>query len=238
MRKLRTSHRPDVRAFDWQTHGTREPFAPMWGAASKLADAKAAAIAKAAEIDRSPNFTPAGRAAAKRSYLETTFAPLVKTALAAMDSADAEIARIRSTMTAAPIDKTDIAGALRRQEIRGWLRTLPDERRTAMLALPDQLEPEIAAAVIEQPAPLSGATEQQRARMTERAVGARYPKEAATISTLDAAVDALDFNVGNALAELGKGLGVPIADLVGIAPTLAERLSDITGDLPANAAAA
>lgn len=232
MRKLRNEHRPGVAAFDWKQHATREPFAPMWGAASKLSDAKAAAFAKAAEIDRT--FMPQARAAAKRQYLESSVAPLIKSALDAMDKADAESARIRSGMTMATVDKSDLAGAILRMDIRARLSALPDEKRNALLAMPDQLDAATSAAILEAPAWASGASETQYSRLAGRVIAGRYQSEAASIATLEDAVETLDFQVGRTIAELSKEMGVSVAEVAGLVPTLGERLSEITGGLPVN----
>lgn len=219
MRKLRSDYRPGVAEFDWRQHGVRDPYASMWGAAAKLSDAKAAAIAKGAEIDKSAHFTPAGRVAAKRAYLEANVAPFVRGAFDAIDKANAEITRIRSSMSPVVIDKSDFAGALRRQELRAWLRGLPDRDRNRILALPELVDPDIAIAITEQPAQLSGVTEGQRTRLADRAIASRYPSEITTVSTIGDGAESLEHTVGTTINEIGGAFGFSsheIAEPVGL----------------------
>ncbi len=225
---LRKDHRPDVRRFDWEKHRTQEPFAQMWKAALTLQDARDSAIAKASALNRSPDFTPTGRSNAKRDYATQVVAPVLKDALRAIKLADENMERIRSTMAPKPLDKADLAGALKRQEIRGWLRSLSDSKRVSMLMGPDKINPDIAAAIIEQPAELSGVTEKLRASLQFRAHAAQYPEEARTMDLIDQAQETLDRALQSSVTELRSQLEVPeLAELAGIAPSHAEKLSEI-----------
>jgi hypothetical protein len=237
MPAIKMLHGFAVKNFDWQAHGTRAPIAPMWGATTKLVDAISTALAKAQEIDQSKDFTVSGRASAKREWVKTNAAATIKEAVNAMQMANAEIGKIKSKMTPRDIDKSDIAGALRRQEIRGWLRSLPDARRNAMLIMTDQLEPEIAAAIVESPPELSGVSSEQRARLTERAMALQYPREAENISNINAAAEALGDHIRMASEVLRKNLGVSdVYEIAGLTPTLGEKLAAILAPAAEDAA--
>src|SRR5262245_38019184 len=71
--------------------------------------------------------------------------------------AKSEIAERRSKLQLKAADPTDIAAAMRRQEIRAFLRGLSDAEQSAYFARnDDKLPREVAQAIMEQPPELSG----------------------------------------------------------------------------------
>lgn len=223
---LRKEHRVGVRDFDWQKYRTRPPFGPLEGTLLKLADTTRAALAKAQEIDRSPSFTAAGRREAKRAYAATVIAPMIKAAVAQLDAADEESARIRAKMTGPAIDRSDQYSAGLRREAREFLRSLPDGQRTAMLLIPDQLDPLYASAIMEAPAEWSGVSHEQKLRVQNFAIGARYPEEARTAALISEAAETFDYFVQDAMKVVSKALDVhDLAEMAELRPTLSETIA-------------
>lgn len=218
--------------FDWKTHGTRGPFAQLWGATSRLEDALSAAYAKKAEIDQSRNFTPVGRTNAMRDYLRDSSVPALRKVLETIEEAEAHVVRIRGTIKPRGLDKTDVAGAMRRQEIRSWLRSIEESKRNAMMNPlgVEEIDPEIAAAVTEAPAPLSGVTNQQRARLSDRALVAQYPKEVEEIAVINEAIRSAASYVRMAREVLHKQ-GAAAEDLT-LESTHGQRIAALLAELP------
>ncbi len=246
-RPVKIVHGKIVRPFDWKAHQTFAPFAQLAGAVARLDEGLDSSISKARQIAMSQDLTVSGKAAAKRQHAAEHAAPVIKQAIEARKAAEAEIAKTRPSMRL-DIDKSDIAGALRRQEIRAWLRGLDDDQRNMVLAGPGELafgadgaltegssdiDPDIAAAIIELPPQLAGVTATQHERLRDRVLAARFPEHAARLATLGDAIESLDDHIAMATAVLTSELGVPdLNEMAGLVPSLAEKLAERLADLP------
>jgi hypothetical protein len=208
-RKLKADHSVDVLQFDWTPHRTFEPIAKMWGGYSKLTAAIAAAREKAGEIDRSKDLTATGRAKAKSDYFRQHVAPLISYSLTEMDEAESKARTIRQRMVA-PTDKADVVGFMKRRELREMLRSMKDDERVSAASLDD---PDVVAAVIEQPGRVSGISEDQRSLLLDRAISARFPQEAEQLKAIDRAVENLDYHLGDAI-KTARSIGVHDVDLM------------------------
>jgi hypothetical protein len=227
---LRKNHGPGVLKFDWRQHMTNEGVAQLYAAFLKLEDAKSKSLTEMDRLNQSGHYTPEGRAFAKRKYAEDHVVPAIKAALTALDDANRTMHNIRVKMVPAATDTRDVAGALRRQEIRSWFRSLPDARRNAMLAMPEKLNPEIAAAVTEQLPELSGVTDGQHSTLALRAVGTLYPEQTKLVDLIDQAHETFDYALQSTIADLQKSLGTPnlnLSEMTGITQSLADRLATI-----------
>lgn len=226
-----------VRAFPFENHATKAPIAHLYGSSAKIGQLFSAAQQKFAEIDASQDYTVSGRKAAKREWAKAN-AGALKEAIAAINAADAEIKQTRSKMTPQALDSTDIVGAMRRQEIRAYLRGLPDAKRAAMfLEGPTwSVDPEIALAVTEAPAALSGVSDDAKNRLLERSHGVRYPEELAQIENISAASEAVSDMVG-VTADALRSNGLSDDDLAQVmgTPTYADRLGAIIAGIAPSA---
>lgn len=83
-----------------------------------------------------------------------------------------DLAEQRESLRPGPADKQDTVGALRRQELRTWLRGLSIEGRADALSDPS---PELVQAIVEQPAALSGVNAAVYQRMLNEAVEHAHP---------------------------------------------------------------
>jgi len=219
-----------VRAYDW-TQGA-EGFENFSNVANAWGGLNAAGGALSAELERlagNRDFTQEGR----RNRLRETFARDVVPALvagqAALRAAENERTQIRERAEAAMVtDRTDVVGAMLRSEIRTWLRGLEPGKRSAMLALPDDLSPDVALAIVEAPPELSGVPQGQREALRERAFIAQNPDAARTLERIDAAAGALADMLAVVAAESGRITDLQpheVAEAAG-APTLAQRIEE------------
>lgn len=181
---------------------------------------------KAAAIAADPNLTDLGRSSHGRDLFSTAALPALKQGRAAVASAVAEIDNLRAKMAGSAIDKTDVAGALMRREMRDWLRGMDPAQRNALIVA-GELPPAAALAVIEAPPALTGVSEQQHHALRALAVDALHPVEAAKIADYEQAVAAVASAESHVVRTVNQS--TPMADhqideaLGG--PSLADRIA-------------
>ncbi|MCC7253185.1 hypothetical protein [Hyphomicrobium sp.] len=122
----------------------------------------------------------------------------------AVQAARKEIDQRREKLQLEGPDKTDLAGVMMRQEIRTWLRGLSIDERSKLLGT--DVDPLIALAVVEAPAPLSGVNEFTHDRLVNRAIDALHPGERDEIAELEQAVETVERAIGAARSGIVAGL--------------------------------
>jgi hypothetical protein len=114
--------------------------------------------ARRAELETSGKLTPAGVGAAMRDETSKALKDLVKAHAPIKSIADQAKAR-RDGLKVRAIDRTDVAGAIERMEIRQFMRGLDiGERRTVAMTTKD---PRLLEAMLSAPPELSGFKESQ-----------------------------------------------------------------------------
>ena len=160
-----------------------------------------------AAVLKSGKYTPDGAQAETLLYAVSKVAPELRRAKQHVEAARHEVAQRRAKLTL-PIDRTDAYGLARRAEFRSWLRSLPQEERHAIGANFEKLDPELALAITEMPAPLSGVLETDRQQLLDRALQARHGKELAELRTLEAAIPIVETVVEAGREEIAHEAGV------------------------------
>lgn len=137
----------------------------------------------------------------KRDALAKTMAKharAIKRGRLAVEAAARGIAERKDAARPKPSDPADIAGALRRQELRAWLRGLSPDDRAAALKAPDA---EVVQAIVEMPAEVSGTNAAYYDRMLAAAVEHGNPGTTKELADLGEALEttrrALDVATGN-----------------------------------------
>src|SRR5947209_17176085 len=101
----------------------------------------------------------------------------------------AEIAERRSKLKIEGPDKSDVAGAFRRMEIRTFLRDMkPDDQTKYFANYGDDLPADVAMAVLEVPAEVAGVPKSRHDLLVARALEAQHGPEMAAIAELEDAV--------------------------------------------------
>ncbi|MDH4981243.1 hypothetical protein [Hyphomicrobium sp. D-2] len=116
--------------------------------------------------------------------------PLAKARKLAIPAAKREIEARTNRLHVEGPDKSDLAGAVMRGEIRTWLRGLPAKGRSAVLDA--DADPLIALAIVEGPAALSGVSPSRHARLVEKAIDALHPGEREEVAELQKAVETVE----------------------------------------------
>jgi signal transduction histidine kinase len=222
-----------VRPFDWPAAQKRfsTPLWPTMAAAyAAMNSATDAARERAESLSRDPNFTPTGRKSQMRAWLDAEGLAALKKGRAALAEAEREIEAARARMTGAAIDKSDVAGAMLRSEIRTWLRNMKPAERTARMTMGD-LPREAVLAIIEAPAELSGVTVAQKDRLEATAVRALHPEEADLIATIEEAAEAVASAERAATLTVGETVGVgkgDVDEMLG-GPSRMDRIRQLVG---------
>lgn len=195
-----------VRQMDWN----RVPGSIRLATASAfngLNTASDLSQSKLESLSGSNQYTQTGIQSQMRDWLNSHGMPALKAGKDAIVQAQKEADDIRAKMTRSPIDKTDVAGAIMRMEIRQWLRDMNIAKRTAMLADP-ALNATVALAITEGPHELSGVTREQKERLTDLSIEALHPQEAEQLEVIDEAIVAIADAMRNATMTLQTSTGV------------------------------
>jgi hypothetical protein len=131
--------------------------------------------------------TELGRRQALQDALTQNHGKAWARAKAPIAKARREIEKRRAALVVKPMDPADLVGAVLRQEIRAWIRSLDvGVRQSVVLATKDR---RILEAALSAPPELSGITDPKAAaEIEERFIEIVYPRELAAIAADDAVV--------------------------------------------------
>jgi hypothetical protein len=123
-------------------------------------------------------------------------------------AAKRELAGLRDKVKLSPPDKTDVVAAMRRQEMRSYLRGLPSDERNRVLARADALDPETALAIVEMPAMYSGVMDVDREQLVNRALEAQHGEDVPRIQELESAIATAESVVEAGREEIAHEVGL------------------------------
>src|SRR5262245_32489718 len=135
--------------------------------------------------------------------------PSLHKARQSIAKAKAEAADRKAKLALKTADPTDVAGAMRLQEIRTFVRHLDDDKREAWFRdRGDTIPAEVKRAVVEMPPELSGVAKSRHDLLTQDAWQVQHGPELAEIADLDNAVEAAESAVEAARDEVRKECGI------------------------------
>ena len=221
--------------FDWPA--AQKTFGgPLW---PKLAQAYSGlnsftdtAVDQIAGLKRNPDFTETGRKGQALGLVKGPGAAAVREARAALREGKVAVETIRSQLSLGSTDKTDIAGAVLRGEIRRHLQTMDPARRSAMLRM-GEMDRATMDAILEGPAYLSGLTPEQHQSAQLSALQERNPKAVAELQAVEEAMAALESALTATKATVQEAARLApdeVATALG-EPSHADRMAEIIGDL-------
>jgi hypothetical protein len=179
------------------------PLAPsMRGAMiGALSASEGLADYKSTTLARDGRMTELGKSQALKEALTNTHGKAWARAKAPVVKARAEIKQRRAALTVKPVDPTNVAAALERQEIRAWVRTLDHGvRQSVVLATKDR---RILEALLSAPPELSGIMDVVLAgKIEDRYIELVYPNELAELEALDSVVAEAETAISIAYNEL------------------------------------
>jgi hypothetical protein len=120
-------------------------------------------------------FTPEGVRDALLKFVLTDAVPVLHRARTGIKKARTELAERKSKLKLEGPDKTDAAAAVRRSDIRSWLRGLePEQLNNYFARYGHNLPTDVAQAITELPPEFSGVPQSRHDLLTERALNARF----------------------------------------------------------------
>ena len=165
--------------------------------------------ARAREHSGSGRYTPDG---AKQMTLQSALSeavPSLHRSRQVIKSAKAEVAELRSKIKLQPADKTDMVSAMLRAEMRTWLRSKPQSERDAYLSKNlENLDPQMALAVMELPPEMSGVSSQQHNMLVDRAIEAQHGETLGEIEALEHGILLAERAVEASREEVRRETGV------------------------------
>ena len=102
-----------------------------------------------------------------------------------------EIAQRRAGLTLKQPDPANLAAELGRQELRTYLRSLPQPERDA-ITRSENLDPKLAEAILSAPRALSGVAQMHYDRMRNQAIEAQNPGVSANLAEMEEAISVLE----------------------------------------------
>ena len=156
-----------------------------------------------------PRFTPNGVRDALLTFVLSDAVPALHQGRTAIKKARAEVSERRAKLKIEGPDKTDVAAALRRMEIRTRLREMKSDELTAYFArYGDNLPTEVAMAVLELPPEYSGVPQSRHDLLTERALDAQFGNAIEEIKEIEQAIEAAESAVEAARDEVRIEVGI------------------------------
>jgi hypothetical protein len=148
---------------------------PLKGLLKGALEASEKLTDRAAAIQNNKFLSDDGRAKESRAQLKAALRD-VRDAGIPIDEMRSRLKDIRASIRPVSFDKGDLAGALARQEIRAYVRTLPLGERAALL-VGEKAEAMFVDAILEQPGALSGLDSNLYDRIREQRLEALHTNE-------------------------------------------------------------
>jgi hypothetical protein len=205
------------------THGPVSRPIKLWPFNPKpnttLARLEAAYMAGLDAVDRievharssaaSGRFTAEGVKDDALKFALSDLVPSLHRARTTIKKAKSEVAERKSKLKVDGPDKSDLAGAFRRMEIRNFLKAMKgNDQKNYFARHGDNLPGEVAMAILEMPPELSGVPKSRHDLVTERALAARHGPEIAEIAELEEAIAAAESAVETGRDEVRLEVGV------------------------------
>jgi hypothetical protein len=161
--------------------------------------------ARKAEALKSGRFTPDGARADALQFAAQQLSPVFHRGKHQIAAAKREAAELRSKVKLQPTDKTDLVSAMLRAEMRDFLRTKPQAERDAYIREnAERLDPQMALAVMEVPAELSGISILQRDALIERALEAQHGEALKEVQELERGIEVAERAISLGREEIIK----------------------------------
>jgi len=149
---------------------------------------------------KSGKFTPAGVADDVTSFVLGNSVPVFKQGRNAIDAARREVKELRDKIKLQPPNSGDIVGALRRREMREFLRGMnPKDRNSYISKNRENMDPDMALAIVEMPVEFSGVLESERDQLIDTALRAQHGQAMDELVELERAIE-----IAESVVETGR----------------------------------
>lgn len=187
---------------EWINGPLTLPHYLTFGQAFELADKISA---KRNDLVAKGTLSAKGLDEAVREFVTKDVVPELARARCKLEASAEAVTAKRQALTFPKPDKSDLAGAVLRQELRAYLRGLPQgERYGLLLRDPDA---DIIAAVFEAPDYLSGIDAKLRAELENRIVAAAHPQKLQAIEDERECINLANIAINHAVDTIRKATG-------------------------------
>ena len=143
------------------------------------------------------------------NFTMSNLIPVFHRARTTIRKAKAEVAERRSRLKIEGPDKSDVAGAFRRREIRTFLREMKgNDQKNYFARYGDNLPGEVTMAILEMPPEFSGVPKSRHDLLTTKALEAQHGAEIAEIAELEEAIVSAESTVEIGRDEVRLEVGV------------------------------
>jgi hypothetical protein len=164
-----------------------------------------------ADTLKSGKLTATGAADDALQYALTDLVPQFKKGRDTIQAAKREVASLRDKIKLQPSDKGDVVGAIRRWEMREFLRAMPDKDRRAYISKRrESIDPELALAIVELPSEFSGVLDTDRNELQDRALRAQHGEAMDQLVELERAIEVTESAVEVGRDEVRLETGLPV----------------------------
>ncbi|MGX1107513.1 hypothetical protein [Bradyrhizobium elkanii] len=171
----------------------------------------------------SGQFTADGiKAALVKNAMSEAVSPLHR-ARQTIKSAKTERDELRAKVKPPATDKTDLVSAMLRAEMRDWFRSKPQSERDRISADPAKMDSQLALALMEMPAELTGVSAMHRNALIEHTVQAEHAETIATIKDLERGIELAERAVEASREEIRKDTGLERAAFDGLAAPIEKK---------------
>jgi hypothetical protein len=161
--------------------------------------------AKKDQLAKSTTLTDLGKAEGVRDFAAKEIVPKLRAERLDLEASLARMADHRKKLSTPEINGMDTVAAMQRQEIRTFLRGLPDAQRVGLLlGSPDA---QTIAAVMEMPAVMSGLTDDMRGKVQEIQLKKLHPQILELHENAEQAIGLTDSAIRMTLNELRRDGG-------------------------------
>lgn len=164
--------------------------------------------AKAAELAADVNLSEVGRQA-KMKALATDPLTHLRQVKARADAMAASVANLKKAMQPTPPDRADAVLAGLHREIRDWLRAQPSPNRFRAASE----NPDIAAAVLHVPAPLTGLSQEQINLVREKQIEREHGPQLRGLAQREEILEVVTAALQIASSEFSKVSGLSEAEI-------------------------
>ena len=177
--------------------GVREALTSIEGKRRELADARTGG---------KPIYTPEGIRAAVQEHVRSEVVPQLRRLRGYAAGHAAALAKEAEKLSPVRrLESHDAAGAVKRMELRTWLRGLPSEERSRRLVAQDA-DAELLDAVLDGPAGLSGIAPETHALISRKALERRHPEQVGALSDFAEAMQLVEGSFDLAEREVQREL--------------------------------
>ncbi|MEY9780350.1 hypothetical protein [Sinorhizobium fredii] len=161
--------------------------------------------AKHRDLKAKETLSQKGLDEAMREFVSKEIVPELARSRGKLEASIEAVDAKRQALTIPKPDKSDIAGALLRQELRTHLRSLSQGQRAALLL--QNPDPDTIAAVFEAPNHLSGIDDKLRTELESAIVAASHPQKLAQIQDERDCIQIAQIAINHAVDEIQKATG-------------------------------